>query len=250
MPATSEAVLLAFLLFCRIGSCLMLMPGFASPRVPPQIRLFIAIAVTLALVPLLSPELTAAVSHPEPSILLQMVIAETITGVFIGLLGRIFFLALQFMASALASFIGYAGIPEMPVEDVEPAPAVASLVTLTATVLFFLADLHWDVLRGLVQSYAVLPPKSQSAFDLGLERLVDAASDAFVLTLQITSPFIVYSFAINLTFGIVNKLTPQIPVYFISLPFVIAGGLLLAYLAAGEVLALFTEALASHLLRG
>src|SRR5690606_31883263 len=55
MHLTSDAVLSTFLLFCRIGGCLMLMPGFASPRVPAQIRLFIAIAVTLALAPLLLP---------------------------------------------------------------------------------------------------------------------------------------------------------------------------------------------------
>ena len=46
-------MLLVFLLFCRIGGCLMLMPGFSSARVPPQVRLFIALAVTLALAPML-----------------------------------------------------------------------------------------------------------------------------------------------------------------------------------------------------
>ena len=39
-PAT---VLAAFLIFCRIGACLMLMPGFSSARVPLQVRLFVAV---------------------------------------------------------------------------------------------------------------------------------------------------------------------------------------------------------------
>lgn len=249
MLATSEAVLLAFLLFCRIGSCLMLMPGVASPRVPAQVRLFIAIAVTLALTPMLMPELSPKI-RLEPAILLRLVVAETMAGVLIGLLGRLFFLALQFMASALASFIGYAGMPDVAIDDSEPAPAVASLVTVTATVLFFAADLHWEVLRGLVRSYAVVPVERPITPDIGLERLVTAATDAFVLTLQITSPFVVYTFAINLTFGIVNKLTPQLPVYFISLPFVLAGGLLLLYFVIAEVLTLFTVGISGWLQRG
>ena len=58
-PSAPETVLLVFLVFCRIGGCLMLMPGFSSPRVPVQVRLFIAIAVTLALTPLLLPTLQA-----------------------------------------------------------------------------------------------------------------------------------------------------------------------------------------------
>ena len=46
---------------------------------------------------------------------------------------------------------------------------------------------------------------------------------------------------INLTIGFVNKLTPQIPVYFISLPFVIAGGLVIFYFAIGTMLSLFAD---------
>ena len=64
--------------------------------------------------------------------------------------------------------------------------------------------------------------------DLGLARLADAFSSTFILALQISSPFIVYALIINLMVGIANKMVPQIPVYFISTPFVLAGGLLLA----------------------
>ena len=47
----------------------MLMPGFSSARVPVQVRLFIAVAVTLALAPLLLPVLRAAAAadrRPTP----------------------------------------------------------------------------------------------------------------------------------------------------------------------------------------
>ena len=44
----TEVVFATFLVFCRVGGCLMIMPGFSSQRVQPQIRLLIAIAITLA----------------------------------------------------------------------------------------------------------------------------------------------------------------------------------------------------------
>ncbi len=250
MVVSPDTVLLVFVLFCRIGSCLMLMPGFSSPRVPVQARLLVAIAVTLALTPLLLPEVKTTVKAPGPSTVLVLLVGETLTGVFIGLLGRVFFLALQFMAAALASFIGFSGLPENPIEDVEPIPAVASLITLTATLLFFVADVHWEVLRGLVQSYSVLPVTSPITINLGIARLADATSDAFLLALQISSPFVVYALAINLAFGLVNKLTPQIPVYFISLPFVVAGGLLLLTFTVAEFLTLFIDGVTGWLRRG
>ncbi|HTV69398.1 MAG TPA: flagellar biosynthetic protein FliR, partial [Rhizobiaceae bacterium] len=42
-------VLAAFLAFCRVGGCFLVMPGLSSARVPIQIRLFVAIAATAAL---------------------------------------------------------------------------------------------------------------------------------------------------------------------------------------------------------
>jgi flagellar biosynthetic protein FliR len=46
-----KAVLGAFVLFCRIGGCLMLGPGFSNTQIPTQVRLFVALAVTLTLTP-------------------------------------------------------------------------------------------------------------------------------------------------------------------------------------------------------
>ena len=58
-PLDGNTVMLTFLLFCRIGGCLMFMPGFSSSRVPVQARLFLAVATTLALAPLLLPAMGA-----------------------------------------------------------------------------------------------------------------------------------------------------------------------------------------------
>ena len=40
MSVEGSAVLIAiFLVFCRVGSCLMLLPGYSSTNIPAQIRL-------------------------------------------------------------------------------------------------------------------------------------------------------------------------------------------------------------------
>lgn len=246
----SDTVLLVFLAFCRIGCCLMLMPGFSSSRVPVHVRLFIAMAVTLALAPLLVPLLRAALPQVPADTMLVLLISESITGILIGIMGRMFFLALQFMATAAAMYIGLGNMPGTPVEDVEPVPAFATLITLTATLLFFLTDQHWEVVRALVASYAALPVTETFAVDFSLAKLTDATTRAFLLALQISGPFIVYALVINFMVGIANKLTPQIPVYFISVPIVLAGGLFLLYLTIGESLRVFMMGFIGWLARG
>ena len=44
----------------------------------------------------------------------------------------------------------------------------------------------------------------------------------------------------NFAVGIANKLVPQISVYFVSLPLILAGGLFILYFHIDELLRLFT----------
>jgi flagellar biosynthesis protein FliR len=245
-----DTILAAFILFCRIGGCLMLMPGFSSPRVPMQVRLFLAIAVTLALAPLVLPAVSPSVAGASPFALGRLIVSETLTGALIGLLGRLFFLALQTMATAASMAIGFSTMPGAPVEDTEPVGPMVSLITLTATVLLFTMDGHWEVLRGLAMSYRTLPPAEGFAGQFGLIQLADRLAESFLLTLRITSPFIIYSIVVNLAVGVINKLTPAIPVYFIALPFILAGGLFLLYVTIGEMLRLFMAGFGSWLAGG
>jgi flagellar biosynthetic protein FliR len=249
-PIGPDTVLLVFLAFCRIGCCLMLMPGFSSSRVPVHVRLFIALAATLALAPVLLPVLRAALPRMPADTVVALLISESLIGILIGVMARVFFLALQFMATAAAMYIGLGNLPGTPVEDAEPVPAFATLITLTATLLFFLTEQHWEVLRALIASYSALPVTEPFAVEFSLAKLADATTGAFLLALQISGPFIVYALVINFLVGIANKLTPQIPVYFISIPVVLAGGFFLLYLTLPEALRVFMMGFIGWLARG
>ena len=247
---TSDTVLYYVLMLCRIGGCLMFMPGFSSPRVPMQVRIFIAIASTLALAPVLLPTVSDAVAKASEAAALRLILTEVTIGSLIGLMGRFFYMALEFMATAVASSVGFSNIPGTPIEHTDPLPAVSSIITMTATVLFFITDQHWEVMRGLVASYSAMPISRAFAADFSLVQMSDVLADAFTLSLQISSPFIIYALAINFLFGIANKLTPQIAIYFVSVPFVMAGGLLLLYFVISDFMKLFMAGFMSWLTNG
>ncbi|MGY8666530.1 flagellar biosynthesis protein FliR [Bradyrhizobium sp. UFLA05-109] len=243
----ADSVLATFIVFCRIGACLMLVPGFSSVNIPVQIRLFVAIVTTFALAPILVATLKPLLTDAQPLALASLIGSELFTGSIIGIAGRVFFLALQTMATAMAGAIGLSNIPGTPVGDTDPAPALVPLIMAAVTTLFFMTDQHWQVLRGLMNSYDVWHPGDRLGGDVALSQLLNRISEAFVLTLRITSPFIVYSVIVNLAVGLVNKLTPSIPVYFISVPFVMLGGLLLLYLTSDELLTQFMIGVTSFL---
>jgi flagellar biosynthetic protein FliR len=235
----ADSVLAAFILFCRIGACLALVPGFSSINVPPQVRLFVALVTTLSLTPLLIATVRPLLADAQPLTLASLICSELLVGSVIGISGRVFFLALQTMATAMASAIGLSNIPGVQIDDVDPVPALVPLITASVTTLFFLADLHWQVLRGLIGSYELWHPGDAMSGDIPLAQLSARLSESFMLTLRICSPFIIYAVIVNMAIGLVNKLTPTIPVYFISVPFVLFGGLLLLYLVSDELLTQF-----------
>lgn len=235
---SSTTVLAVCLLFCRIGGALMMVVGISSARVPMQVRLFLAFGLTLAVAPMLVDKAAAALIDDTPTTLLRLIAAETFTGLFIGFLGRTFFLALQMLTHTMAMTVGFS-MPDTAIEEQEALPAMAALIMLTATLMFFLTDQHVKVLEAVISSYQVLPVAGTFDPQGSLIEVTDTLSAAFWLALRLASPFIIYGLVVNFTLGLVNKMTPSIPVYFISMPFVLFGGLMLFYVTAVEFQRLF-----------
>jgi len=235
------ALLAAFLAFCRVGACFMLMPGLSSARVPMQVRLFVAVGASLALLVHLWGVIVPHVSH-RSDVMALLIASELAVGALIGLVVRFYVLALQFIGSAVTAMMGFGMAGSgVVVEESEPQPALAAIISLAALTLLFVLDFHHAVVRALVASYRLAPIEALFDPRLALTDLSDTLSAAFFVMIRLGSPFVAYAILVNLAIGFVNKLTPQIPIYFISLPFVIGGGLLLLYFGIGTFLALFAD---------
>lgn len=244
-----DSFLAVFMIVCRVGGCLLMVPGFSSARVPAQVRLLIALSVSLALTPLLLPLFQGKLDD-TPSTALFWIVTESITGLVIGFLGRIFFFVLETVMNAASTMVGFGGMPGAVAESVDPVPAVEALIMMSAAALLFAADMHWELFRGLVDSYSRIPPGQGIGSQTALVRIVDQVTTSFVLGLRITSPFIVYAVAVNLAAGFANKLTPQIPVYFIATPFIMFGGLMMLYYMSNEFMTQFLLGYVDYLRKG
>jgi flagellar biosynthetic protein FliR len=239
IDAAPQTVIAVFLIFCRIGGALMIMPGFSSSYVPPRVRLSIAFVVTLALAPMFLPAVEQRLGTGEMATVLGLIVSETATGFVIGFVGRVFFSALAFIGAAATQAIGLSAMPGTIVEDSEQPPPIAALLTITATTMIFAMNLHWEVLRGLVDSYQSIPPGEGIGTRIALIDVTDQLTEAFLLALRIGSPFLIYSLIFNFALGITNKLTPQIPVFFIAMPFGVAGGMILLFFVIKDMLLAF-----------
>jgi flagellar biosynthetic protein FliR len=244
------AALGAFVLFCRIGGCLMLAPGFSNAQIPAQIRLFVALAVTLTLTPLLLERVPGAAIGDDPILTLKIVAVESLVGGMIGVLARMFYFALEALAGGASTMLGFANPFGFQIEGDETMAPLATLISLAAIALLFAANLHWELLRGLVASYNVVPIGADFNARLALKQIADALVESFRLALRIASPYVIYELVVNLALAVVNRLTPQIQVFFVATPFVAAGGLLLLYFTIKPAVEAFVSGFGAWLISG
>jgi len=85
-----------------------------------RVRLFLALCITLALAPLLLTNVKSAIHSEAPVAAFGLIASEMSVGAILGLMGRMFFVALQFAGSAIAMFIGLSNTPDAHIEEDEP----------------------------------------------------------------------------------------------------------------------------------
>lgn len=239
-----------FLLFCRIGGCCMMAPGMSSARIPVHVRLFAALAVTAALAPLLQAEMGAAVGRTRESERPLLILSEALIGAAIGTMARLFFLALQFAATAISTFIGLAGIPGVPLEEVDTGSPLATLVSTGAVMLVFNMGLHVELLRGVIDSYRVLPPGGALPITALMNNMLSVLGESFTLALRLSAPFLAYGVIVNFALGIGNRFAPHLSVYHATTGVVILGGFLLFYVMWVDWILVFAGSYQAWLVQG
>jgi flagellar biosynthetic protein FliR len=161
---------------------------------------------------------------------------------------RAVFVALETMAAGASYAIGLNSV-FAPVDTEESLPALSTFVVLCATMLTLAANLHLEMIRGIVDSYRVIP--AGTAIDPGyeLDRLLQALSASFLVGLRIAAAPLAFAFLANSAAGLLNRLAPQIQAYFLATPFIATGGLYLIYKGLPDVLTLFQSHLAERLMK-
>lgn len=221
------------LVFMRVGSALSLIPAFGERSVPQRVRLVIALAFSLVVLPSVSSE-TLLVS---PAILPLLV--EVVIGLLLGISLRLFILALQTaatiaaQATTLSQMFGDAGP--------EPQPAIGNLMVMAALALAVASGLHVQLAEFFILSYQFFPlaqlPEPADVTPWGVAEV----SKGFALAFSLAAPFTIAALLYNITLGVINRAMPALMVSFIGAPALTFGGLVLMALAVPLGLALWLE---------
>jgi flagellar biosynthetic protein FliR len=233
-----DALWLGSIVFIRVGAMITLLPAFGEQSVPTRVKLGLALAFTAIVAP-------AAPAPPVFDVAQQalgLALAETLTGFFLGMMLRLFILALQVAGSiaaqstSLSQLFGGAGG--------DPLPAMGHVLVIGGLALATIMGLHVQIAEFMINSYALVPMGDVIPADMLSRAGIAEISRAFALGFTLAAPFVIASLIYNVTLGVINKAMPQLMVAFVGAPAITAGGLVLLMLAAPLMLSIWVEAMA------
>ena len=225
------------LVLARIGSAVMFLPGFSSQGLPVRVRLVIAGMLSLVLLPVLQDRLPAV--GLAPLNLLMVLGGEIIIGSLMGLIGAIVFSSLLTMGIITARSIGLANAMTNDPISQQQGSVISAFLTTTGLALIFATNLHHLMIEAVVKSYTL--------FDVGaLPQGGDAAmmmarfvSESFEMGVQLAAPFLVLNLAFYVGIGVLTRLMPQVPIFFVALPLIVGLGMYMLATVLPSVLRAF-----------
>lgn len=228
-----------FLVFCRVGTVVALLPGFGEQFISARIKLCVALGLAFAIHPLVN---TSVSMIPEGADLYKNIFIETVAGALIGLWIRLIFMALTNAAGFCAQTLGITNIFDSTLEP-GGAPALSGFFSFTAIAIIMATGGHYFFFKSIVESYHIMPFLGQLNFGDMSQTLIEAGTTSLMLGLRIALPFLGIGFLVNMGLGFINRAMPQIPVYFVGQPLMIAIGFFLISILMPAIMFNWSDAL-------
>jgi flagellar biosynthetic protein FliR len=221
----TTADITAFLMiFVRIGALMISAPVFSSPRVPAAIRAGLSLLIAWLLRPIIAPGGFAA---PDTIWLFALVLLrEVLVGLVIGYTASIIFSIVQMageMQDTSAGF-GFAGVVD-PMMNQHSA-IIGQMQTVMLWLIFFGINGDHLLLRGLVDSFAVVPLGRYAPDSALATHVFHLATQFMIVALRVGAPVIGAVLLADLAQGLLQRTAPQFNIMAVGFQIKIAAALI------------------------
>lgn len=220
-----QAFLVLFgLSFARFIAFIMIVPFFGGSVVPAQVKVATATALVIITYPALLAELP-----PDGSPLgfgavgfVGLIAKEVFVGFTLGFVASLVFEAVQ-VAGRIADFQRGSTMGELFAPQLqERVSELGQFKVQLAIVIFLTTGAHRFFISALVRSFEFIPaikfPKIQPGWSPAAEFLTIMTGSVISIGVQIAVPIIITLLLTDLFFGLINRVAPQVNVFFLSLP--------------------------------
>ncbi|TDJ76680.1 flagellar type III secretion system protein FliR [Pseudomonas putida] len=228
----------------RVTAMLMTMPIFGTKMLPARIRLYVAVAITVVIVPAL-PALPEFDPLSLRGLLLcaEQIIVGTLFGLALQLLFQTFVIAGQIVSTQMG--MGFASMVD-PANGVNVA-VVSQFMTMLISILLLLMNGHLVMFEILTESFTTLPVGNALVVSHFWE-MAGRMGWVFGAGLLLILPAITALLVVNIAFGVMTRAAPQLNIFSIGFPLTLVLGMGIFWIGLADVLSHY-QALASEALQ-
>ena len=216
-------LVLVGLSFARLVSFFSIVPFFGGAAVPPRVK----VATAAALVIIIYPALEASVPANQtlgfgPLGFIALLAKETLVGFTLGFIASLIFEAVQ-VAGRIVDFQRGSTMGELYAPQLKSQVSELGQFKLQLAIVLFIAiGAHRLFISAMLESFEFIPalgfPNFGSGWSPAAELIVKMTAGVFSIGLQLAAPALIALLLTDLFFGIINRVAPQVNVFFLSMP--------------------------------
>lgn len=224
LPISYEAFKVFFLILVRVSVILFMLPFFNARVIPVFPKVGLALIITIILFPILN---TKMAEFPNTLWgMVQLVMAELIIGMILGLVVQIFFEGIKIMGQLVGFQTGFAITNILDPTSGIQVSIFANMAYLVAIVLFLIFNGHHILLSAMRESFEIIGPGSLSLNRQIFQKIMQVSGEMFVIAIRIGAPAIAALLFTKVAFGLITKFIPQMNIMIVAFPVQIVIGLL------------------------
>jgi len=241
-----------FILFLtRVSGLMVAAPFFSNHGVPHQVKIFVAVSLSLLLFPLFS-QAQGTILPQHMGQMLWLGMQEFLIGLIMGFVAELLMHAVRMTGDVVSLQMGLSMSMIMDPASGRQNNLMGQLYFYAAMMLFLSLNLHHALIAGLVKSFQAIPLGvgflTQGHFGLLIERLLAMSGHAFQVALLVGMPVFALLLCMELASAFVAKTMPQMNLFMVAMPLkplvglvAVAMGLPLVNQVLGKEYALLTQ---------
>lgn len=218
--------------FIRIGAFVMAMPIIGGTFVPKQVRLLLAMSLTMVVAPTISEQPQVALLSLSGVI---VTIQELVVGIAMGFAVQMIFdaIALGGQVIAMSMGLGFAVFLDR-VRGVN-IPVLGQLFLMLGMLVFLSLDGHLAMIQLLAESFQVLPSTAGGLSQVAIGNLLIWSEQIFVVAIKIALPAVTALLVVNLSFGVTSRAAPTLNLFAVGFPVAMLLGFVVIFLSMGSL---------------
>ena len=213
------------LVFARIGGLMSAAPLFSNRAIPKQVKAGFMLVFSLALTPLVAPH-----TGPVPDSLFLLVFGVLKDGLFglaVGFVARVMFAAVEMAGYFTDTQMGFGFINLINPFSEQQASLMSTFQYQLAITIYLLANGHLILLGSLANSFQAIPPGAVVLQGSLAQVIAPLMKSMFILGLQMALPAIAVLLLIDVSFGLIARMVPQMNIFIVGMPAKVIVGLMI-----------------------